>query len=477
LTSVNAESTEIDAVVVGAGLSGLVAARRLLANGIRPLVLEARDRVGGRLLNEAIGEGKVVELGGQWIGPTQHRIAALAKELDIDTFLTHDQGRHLLEIEGRRASYEGTLADFRPGLVRELAKGISVLALADFEQARVRLDRLAGQVPLDAPWDASRARKWDGQTFASWIRRNTLTPAARQLFELATEAVWAAEPADLSLLHVLFYVHSGGGLNRLIGTGGGAQQYRFHGGSQRIAEALTEALGAERVRLGAAVRRIEHAGDGIVIYADGPDGKPNGLVVRALRAIVAVPPTLAGRISYDPPLPAQRDQLTQRMPQGTVIKTMAVYERPFWRDEGLSGQASSDVGPARVVFDNSPPDGSPGVLLGFLEGRLARQWGGHSTCERREAVLAGHARLFGERAKKPERFLECVWANEEWTRGCYGCLMTTGGWTEYGRALRAPIDRLHWAGAETATVWNGYMDGAVQAGERAASEVISALRT
>jgi monoamine oxidase len=466
---------ESDVAIVGAGLAGLVAARQLSAAGLRPLVLEARDRVGGRLLNEPIGDGKVVEVGGQWIGPTQERIAALAAELKVDTFPTHDEGRHLIEMSGKLASYSGALTDARVGLVRDLAHAISPLALADFEQARARLDRMARQVPLDSPWIAPKAASWDGQTFATWVRRNTRTAAARSLFELATEAVWAAEPADVSLLHVLFYTHSGGGFNTLVGTGGGAQQDRFHGGSQRIAELLAEALGAERLRLGAPVRRIEHGEGGVVLQADGPGGEPGGLTVRAKRAIVAVPPTLAGRISYDPPLPARRDQLTQRMPQGTVIKTMAVYEHPFWREQGLSGQATSDLGPARVVFDNSPPDGSPGVLLGFLEGRLARQWGARPAAERREAVLAGHARLFGERAAKPERFIERVWSEEEWTRGCYGCLMTTGGWTEYGRALRAPIGPLHWAGAETATVWNGYMDGAVQSGERAASEALAAL--
>jgi monoamine oxidase len=198
--------------------------------------------------------------------------------------------------------------------------------------------------------------------------------------------------------------------------------------------------------------------------------------VRAQRAILALPPTLAGRIDYDPPLPALRDQLTQRMPQGSVIKAMAIYEEPFWRQEGLSGQATSDVGPARVLFDNSPPDGSPGVLLGFLEGRFARHWATRPHAERREAILAGHARLLGPRAAKPVGFVERVWAEEEWTRGCYGCLMTTGGWTEYGRALRETIGPLHWAGAETATVWNGYMDGAVSSGERAAAEVLAQIR-
>jgi monoamine oxidase len=467
------EQLEADVAIVGAGLAGLVAARKLAAVGLRPLVLEARDRVGGRILNEEIGDGKVVEVGGQWIGPGQERIAVLAAELGVSTFPTHDEGRHLLEVGGKRTSYAGALTDARVELLRDLSRAISPPALADLELARARLDRMARRVPLAEPWAATKARRWDEQTFASWLRRNTRTAAARTLLELATEAVWAAEPADVSLLHVLFYAHSGGGFNRLLGTGGGAQQDRFHGGSQRIPLRLAEQLGEERLRLGAAVRRIEHGGDGVILHADGSGGP---LAVRAKRTIVAVPPALAGRIAYDPPLPALRDQLTQRMPQGTVIKTMAIYEEPFWRREGLSGQAATDVGPARVIFDNSPPDGSPGVLLGFLEGRLAREWGARPAAERRQAILAGHARLFGERAARPQRFVERVWADEEWTRGCYGCLMTTGGWTEFGRALRAPIGRLHWAGAETATVWNGYMDGAVQSGERACEEVARALK-
>ena len=472
------EQLEADVAIVGAGLAGLVAARRLAAAGVEPLVLEARERVGGRLLNEEIGDGKVVEVGGQWIGPTQERLAALAAELGVATFPTHDQGRHLVEMDGKLTSYAGAITDARLSLVRDLARAISPLALADLEQARARLDRMARQVPLEEPWMAPKAAEWDGQTFATWVRRNTRTAAARSLFELATEAVWAAEPGDVSLLHVLFYTRSGSGFNSLIGTGGGAQQDRFHGGSQRLALLMAEQLGPERVRLGTPVQAIEHGEGGVTIHAFD-FGRPEGdkgqerVVVRARRAIVAVPPALAGRVAYEPPLPAQRDQLTQRMPQGTVIKTMAIYERPFWREQGLSGQATSDAGPARVVFDNSPPDGSPGVLLGFLEGRLARQWGARDAAERRAAVLAGHARLFGPRAARPQRFVERVWAEEEWTRGCYGCLMTPGGWTEYGRALRAPVGPLHWAGAETATVWNGYMDGAVSSGERAAAEVLS----
>jgi monoamine oxidase len=231
----------------------------------------------------------------------------------------------------------------------------------------------------------------------------------------------------------------------------------------RIAEPLEEDLVLE-----APVRRIRRSGDGVQVEADGVEA-------RGRRAIVALPPTLTERIAYDPPLPGHRDQLTQRMAQGTVAKCMAVYDEPFWRAQGLSGQGLSDSGPVRLTYDNSPPDGSPGVLLGFLEGRFARELGGLSPDRRRAEVLDCFGRLFGDRARRPRRYIERLWAEEEWTRGCYGCAMPTGAWTAYGPALREPIGSIHWAGAETATVWSGYMDGAVQSGERAAAEALAGL--
>jgi monoamine oxidase len=197
-------------------------------------------------------------------------------------------------------------------------------------------------------------------------------------------------------------------------------------------------------------------------------------VATGRRVVVAVAPTLAGRIAYEPPLPGFRDQLTQRMPLGTVAKCMAIYDEPFWRGDGLSGQATSTRGPIKLTFDNSPPDGSPGVLLGFLEGRQARELGRVAPEQRRAAVVDCFTRFFGPRAGQPADYVERLWAEEEWTRGCYGCHMPTGAWTNYGEALREPIGRIHWAGAETATVWNGYMDGAVGSGERVAAEVLEA---
>jgi len=447
---------EADVVVVGAGLAGLAAARALRAAGASVVVLEARDRVGGRLHNHDIGDGKVVEVGGQWIGPTQDRLAALAGELGVDTFPTHSEGFNLLEYGGRVRRYTGTIPRINPAV------------LVDVERAQRRLNRMARRVPLEAPWEAPGAAKLDGQTAATRMRRNLATRSGRMLLELGIEAVWAAQPEDMSLLHVLFYIHSAGSLELLFDTDGGAQQDRFVGGSQLIPIGMAAELGSERVVLGAPARRIEHGPDGVTVHSERE-------IARARRAIVAIAPTLAGRIAFDPPLPGYRDQLTQRMPLGTVAKCMALYSEPFWRSDGLSGQATSERGPVRLMFDNSPPDGSPGVLLGFLEGRHARELGRLRPGERRTAVIDCFARMFGPRAAEPDDYVERLWAEEEWTRGCYGCHMPTGAWTSYGAALHPPLGPVHWAGAEYAHVWNGYMDGAVRSGDAAAAEVLELL--
>src|SRR6266516_4780641 len=275
-----ARARQVDVAVVGAGLAGLTAARRLLEAGLEPIVVDARDRVGGRTLNHDIGDGKVVEVGGQWVGPTQRRMLALAQEVGVDTFPTYDEGENVIEWRGDIKRYTGAIPRINPAI------------LADIAQAQTRLDRMARRVPLEAPWEADRAARWDAETFATWLRRNVATAGARTLFEIGVEAVWAQEPADLSLLHVLFYTHSGGGFDALIGTSGGAQQDRFVGGSQLVALGVAEALGAERIALEAPVREIVHERDGVRIRADG-------LEARGRRAIVALPPALAGRIAYD----------------------------------------------------------------------------------------------------------------------------------------------------------------------------------
>jgi monoamine oxidase len=440
-------------VVVGAGLAGLAAARRLVARGHEAVVVEARDRVGGRTEGLLLADGTPLELGGQWLGQGHTRMYELAAELGLSTFRTwNDEGRLLLDLQGKRS----TMSPHKGAVPR-----MSPFALADLAQGLLRFARLATRTDPERPWLTPRADLLDGQTWESWIRRNLRTKAGRAYFHVACEAVWAAQPSDISLLHALFYTRSNGDLDTLLAVDRGAQQDRVVGGSVLVAGKMAAALG-EGVVLGRPVRRIEHDDNGVRVIAR------TGEEYRGDAVVVTLPPTLAGRLEYDPPLPSWRDQLTQRMPAGSVIKAFAIYPEPFWRQAGLNGQAASDTGPVKVTFDNSPPSGTPGVLMGFLEGQQARLWARRSPADRREAVIGCFVRYFGQAAARPEQYVERDWMAEEFTRGCYGAHFAPGVWTSFGEAWRAPTGRIHWAGTEYAPQWNGYMEGAVRSGEAAA---------
>jgi monoamine oxidase len=444
---------DCDVVVVGAGLSGLRAARELDGAGLDVRVLEARDRVGGRTLNHSVGErdDDVVELGGQWVGPTQYEAMGMISELGLETYPTFGDGEKLLEKKiGKLSRYKGTIPWMGP------------VVMADYAQVDFKLKRLVKRVDPERPWEAKGAAKLDAETAASWIARNAKTRTGREAMEMIVRVIFSVEARDISLLHMLFYAAAAGEWDALLETEGGAQQDRIVGGSQLISIRMAEALG-ERVRLEAPVRSIRVEDDGVVAGD-----------LRARRAIVALPPALAGRLDYEPALPAARDQLTQRVPMGTVIKCMAIYDEPFWREDGLCGQAASIPGPAQIVLDNTPPGGSPGVLVTFIEGQHARDLGSLPEAERREIVAENLARMFGPRAASPSGYVEKDWSAEPWSRGCYAGVLGPGAWTGYGPALREPVGRIHWAGTETATAWMGYFDGALQAGRRAAGEAIAA---
>src|SRR5829696_3173425 len=444
----------VDVVVVGAGMAGLIATRDLLAANVSVLVLEARNRVGGRLLNHTLGNGSVVELGGQWVGPTQDAVLALAKELGLGLFPTYVEGEHFLAMDGSVKRYVGE--DF----------ALPEDALADVGETWEHLRKMADEVSLDEPWRAENADTWDAKTVETWLVANTKTETGLGYWRTIVPALFSAETAEMSLLHFLFYCRSGGTLDRLVATHGGAQESRLEGGSQQLALRLADRLG-DAVRLGSPVGAIRQDDRSVEVTHGGG-------VVRAGRAIVALPPTLAGRIRYFPALSPLRDQLTQQVPMGYVTKVQVAYPEPFWRAEGLSGSVFSLDDEVSVIFDNSPPDLSCGVLLGFLEGRHARKAGTLAPEERRGLVLSQFAKFFGPHVADPAEYVEKDWAAEEWSRDCYGGRFGTGVWTGYGEALREPVGRIHWAGKETAEVWNGYMDGAIRSGERTAREVLTA---
>ena len=455
-----------DVIVVGAGLAGLTAARNVAKAGKSVLVLEARDRVGGRTLNHPLPGGKQIDAGAQFVGPTQDHVLGLMKELGIGTFDTYDTGDNVFYFGGQRSTFSDT-SPFG-------AAPPDPRVAADIAQAITQLDQMSTSVPVDAPWTAANAEDWDSQTLYSWAKANSANSGDfLRVTTAATQAIFGAEPRDISLLYTLFYIASSGNENnpgtfeRNFNTRNGGQQWRVVGGTQSISLKMAEALGS-RVLLKQPVRAIDQTHGRVTVTTDT-------LTAVGKQVIVAIPPTLAGRIHYNPLLPQQRDQLTQRLPQGTLIKADAIYDKPFWRAKGLTGQAVSDTGPAQTTFDASPQDGSPGVLLGFIGGHDARIWSQRPAAERRAAVLQNFADYFGDEAKNPVDYTEMHWSAEEFNRGCPVCLFGPGALLDFGPALRAPVQRIKWAGTETSTYWMGYMDGAVRSGERAASEVLAAL--
>lgn len=444
----------LDAIVIGGGLSGLAAAHRLYSAGKRVRVLEARERVGGRTWTVDFAGGPV-DLGGQWIGPGQTRVLTLCRELDIGHYEQYEVGEKLLEYDGEVRRYRG----FMPKL--------PVFALADLGLAFKRIDRAAKQVPLDAPWQAKNAAKLDAIDVGTWLNK-VFTHGARTTLRIATEAVFAAHPRELSLLYFLHYVRAGGGIQNLTRIAGGAQNWKIEGGAQRLSARLAERLG-RAVWADSPVRAIEQDEHEVRVHTDRS-------VHRAARAILALAPALAARIEFSPSLSATRTRLHEAMPMGRVIKALVGYELPFWRSLGLSGESISADLSVRMTFDACGPHSSaPARLVAFVLGDQADRLSKVSATVRREVITADLVRLFGPEAARPIAYVDCNWADEPWSAGCYVGLLGPKRVVELGPALREVAGRLHFAGTEAAPRWTGYMEGAIESGERAAGEVALAL--
>jgi monoamine oxidase len=448
---------EADVCVVGAGFSGLTAARRLTNEGHSVLVLEARDRVGGRTWTQQLDSGTVIDRGGAWLSPRHTAALTLADEVGVTTYKTYVAGSHLLIGKDKVQRYKGLIPKISPRAVFQIAI------------TQWRVDRIANRIPLAAPWTAPDAAHLDSQTLGAWLKDTKIgSKIGKDLFDMAVRGLFAASDMnDVSMLDFLFLVRAHGKIEHLFSIEGGAQENLVDGGLGGMAQRVAAELG-DSVSMSTPVRSIKHDHNRVVVSSEQ-------LTVDARYAVVTSPPALTAGIDFDPPLSQDRQYLYSHAVGGVETKTLVVYDRPFWREDGLSGQSAEPNSAAEVTIDSSPCDGSSGILASFAFGAVAERLSGLTDDARRKAVLDALTGRFGPTASSPVDFVETPWWQEEWSRGCSMAHFGPGLLTRYGHLLRQPVGRIHWAGTETATTSHGAVDGAIRSGERAAREVLDRL--
>lgn len=438
---------ETDVLVVGAGLAGLAAADLLMRAGRRVTVLEARERLGGRLWSVPSGAGATLDLGGQWFGPRHLRVRALVERLQLLAHETHQDGALLYDVAGS---------------VRRQALGLPPLpplALLDLLQLQQRLDWLAHGLPARARW-ADAAAALDTQSVHDWLQRHAWSAAGRAMLRSSLGESLCMEPEHVSLLDLVEQLRQCGGAAGLAA----AERWFLPGGAQQLAAGLAQGL-AGRIVLGQSVTQIVQDHAGVTVSTPSQ-------AWRAQRVVVAVPPPLARQIRFTPRLPVAQAQLLARAQMGRIFKAVSVYPEALWRTRGLSGGLIADRGAVAATLDASPPGGRPGVLVALTGGRRAERLAGLSPAARRAVVQDRLGALFGPRAARPVAYHDYAWADDPWAQGGYAARFPPGALSRGGAGLGASHGRLHWAGSETADTWRSYMEGALQSAERAAAEVL-----
>lgn len=442
-----------DVIVVGAGLAGLSAARRLEQAGLSVQVLEARDRVGGRTWTVELDGGRY-DAGGQWTGPSQQRMMALVDELGLQTESTYHSGRKVLELDGEVSTYSGTIPR------------ISVWKLVRMQLAIWRIEWLCRRVPVLAPWTAATAAEWDGMSALDLVQQRLEDPQVVALTNAAVRVIFGADLADISALHFLHYLHSGGGLTKLIETHGGNQDRSVVGGAQQLCEGLAAKL--HRVELAAPVTAVHQDLQCVTVHSGA--GR-----YQAQRLVMAIPIPLLERIAWTPTLPPARSALHAQTRMGHTVKCQVRYRQAFWRDAGFTGEAVCTAGPLNVAFDGMVGGAEPALLV-FVTGRPAMGWSERDPQQRHQLIVDSLVRWFGPQAAEPLAIHETDWSTQEHSGGAPVVLFEQGALTAHGEALREPVGRIHWAGTATARECTGFMEGALESGERVADEVLGLLR-
>jgi monoamine oxidase len=444
--------SEVDFCVVGAGFAGLTAAMRLKQAGSSVVLLEARDRVGGRTFTVTRDDGVWVDRGGAWIGPGQDRIHALMSEFGVPEYKQHNDGDAMMIVGGKKHRYGGTI----PWTV-------SPWAVANLGLCLATIEKMSKAIPREAPWEAKKAQEWDRISIGQWIEKNSMSKEAAEMLDMAFAGLYTSAASETSLLWGLLQTASAGGLTFAISGKGGSQDARPVGGMGALHRPIVAELG-DALHLSQPVRQITQDDDGVTISAAD-------LTVRARRVIVAIPLAIATSIHYEPMLPVDRAFLHQRIPSGAVIKTSIFYDEPFWRADGLSGQSAAPGSAASLTIDACTDTADPGIMCVITEGPAARRLSYLDEAERKAVVIGELVDRFGSKANAPVEYHEQNWTVDRYSGGGMIGHAPTGVLTEYGYTLREPCGRVHWAGTESSAIMCGWIDGAIRSGERAAAEV------